>query len=61
MNRGRKVYRDPSTQKLYSVDTQHGEFEVLNSNGNHENVINFWGQENPNKIDTSGRHNLRTK
>jgi hypothetical protein len=53
----RIVYRDPSTKNLYSVDTQHGRFEMLNRKGKHLGEVNF--DFNLTKgPDKSGMHDL---
>ncbi|RYX98795.1 hypothetical protein EON78_04490, partial [bacterium] len=56
-NPDRTVYRDKDG-KLFSVDTQHGHFEVLNSRGKHQGSIDLWGNEVTGKLDISGSHNL---
>ncbi len=54
----RDVYRDPNTGNLYSLDTQHGRFEVLNKKGIHMGEVDF--NLNFTKIaDKSGGHNLK--
>ena len=56
-NRGRQIYLDKNTGILYSVDTQHGRFEVLNDEGKHLGEIDF--DFNATKgPDFSGRHDL---
>ena len=57
---GRDVYVDPKTGNYYSVDTQHGTFEITNSRGKHlgECDFNFQGTK---PADTSGGHNLKVK
>ena len=57
---GRDVYVDPKTGNYYSVDTQHGTFEVTNSRGKHlgECDYNFNGTK---PADTSGGHDLKVK
>lgn len=56
----RDVYRDPNTNELYSVDTQHGRFEILNSKGKHRGEVDFdFKRTKP--ADTSGKHDLKTQ
>jgi RHS repeat-associated protein len=56
MNR-HDVYFDKVTNKYYSVDTQHGRFEVTNSKGKHQGEVDF--DLNPTKsADKSGEHDL---
>jgi len=57
-NGKRQIYRDKNTENLYSVDTQHGRFEVLNEDGVHLGEVDF--AFNPTKgPDVSGGHNIR--
>ncbi len=37
----RDIYQDPNTGNLYSVDTQHGRFEMTNSKGKYLGEVNF--------------------
>jgi hypothetical protein len=54
----RDVYVNRRTNTFYSVDTQHGRFEVLNKKGIHMGEVDF--DLNPTKgPDLSGRHNLK--
>ncbi len=53
----RHVYEDNSGN-LYALDTQHGEFELLNSKGQHQGAIDFSG-ELKKTADNSGGHDLR--
>ena len=58
---GRWVYMDPNKKNIrYSLDTQHGTFEVLNLNGDHLAEVNFDFKvlSGPDK---SGAHNLKIK
>jgi hypothetical protein len=59
-NPGRKIYYDSTEKIYYSLDTQHGRFEMLNSKGKHIGEIdmdlNFKG-----KVDVSGRHDIKIK
>lgn len=55
----RDVYRDKNTDTLYSVDTQHGRFEVLNEKGVHVGEVDL--DFNMTKdADLSGTHDLKT-
>ena len=42
----------------YSLDTQHGEFEVLDKRGKHQGAVNFNG-ERTKKPNSSGKHNIK--
>ena len=53
----RDIYGDGN---LYSLDTKHGEFEVLNKKGKHQGAIDFEGTKTK-VADTSGGHDLDTK
>ncbi len=59
-NGNRTIYKDDKGN-LYSVDTQHGHFEVCNPRGKHQGSIDLWGNEVPGKYDSSGKHDLFTK
>lgn len=54
---GRDVYTDNKGNN-YSVDTQHGAFEVLNKKGKHQGEIDFSGKWTKD-ADTSGKHNIK--
>ncbi len=56
----RDVYRGLDGN-LYALDTQHGRFEVVTSEGKHLGEVDFSMQKIPNTIDKSGRHNLKVK
>lgn len=56
-NKNRTLFMDKNESQLYSVDTQHGRFEVHNLDGKHLREINFDGAETS-KADKSGMHNL---
>ena len=57
---GRDIYKDLNTGKYYSVDTQHGRFELLDKRGNHLGEMNFdFNFTKP--ADTSGKHNVKVK
>lgn len=57
-NTGRLIYTDG--KKNYSVDTQHGRFEVNNNRGKHQGEINM--DLKPTKeADKSGGHDLNVK
>lgn len=56
---GRQVFED-NTGNFYALDTQHGEFELVDPKGNHKGAINFSG-ELIKDADTSGQHNLKLK
>lgn len=58
-NKGRTIYTD-SNGLNYSLDTQHGRFEVLNKKGKHQGEIDF-GSRVTKKADTSGKHDLIVK
>ena len=53
----RKIYND-SKGTLFSLDTRHGEFEVLNKKGQHQGAINFEGTKIKGK-DKSKKHDLK--
>ena len=57
---GRDVYVDPKTGNYYSVDTQHGRFEIMNSRGKHLGECDF-SFKFTKPADTSGAHNLIIK
>jgi hypothetical protein len=60
LNSGRRIYQDPKTKMYYSVDTQHGRFELLDKRGKHlgevDMDLNFKG-----KTDNSGGHDIKIK
>ncbi|MBD8454121.1 hypothetical protein [Serratia rubidaea] len=56
----RDVYRGMDGN-LYALDTQHGRFEVVTSQGKHVMEVNFAMKEIPDSKDKSGGHNLRVK
>jgi filamentous hemagglutinin len=57
----RTVYRG-TDGKIYSLDTQHGEFELINSRtGQHEGAVQLFGLTRTKAADTTGRHDLRMK
>jgi hypothetical protein len=43
---------------LYSLDTRHGEFEVLNKKGKHQGAVDFEGIKQKD-ADASGKHDLK--
>lgn len=55
----RTVYTDKATGTHYSVDTQHGHFEVLDHKGKHQGAINMDLKHLPGSVDPSGGHNLK--
>lgn len=55
----RDVYTDKDGN-IYSLDTQHGEFEILNERGKHQGAIDFEGVKTKD-ADTSGGHDLNVK
>ena len=55
----RDVYND-SDGNIYSLDTQHGEFEVLDKKGTHQGAIDFEGTK-VKDADTSGGHDFDLK
>lgn len=59
-NKGRTIYTDEAGSK-YSLDTQHGAFEVTNKKGKHMGEMKFDGELNTDKLDTSGSHDLNVK
>ena len=58
-NKGRTIYTD-SDGLNYSLDTQHGRFEILNKKGKHQGEVDF-GSRVTKKADTSGKHDLIVK
>ena len=57
----RTVYRG-TDGKLYSLDTQHGEFELINSKtGKHEGAVRLFDLRQTKVADETGAHNLRVK
>ena len=57
----RTVYRG-ADGRVYSLDTQHGEFELINPRtGQHEGAVNLFGLNRTKQADTKGGHNLRVK
>jgi len=57
----RTVYRG-TDGKVYSLDTQHGEFELINpKTGKHEGAVRLFDLRQTKIADTSGGHNLRVK
>ena len=59
-NGGRDIYTD-SKGNHYALDTQHGNWEMLNKQGKHQGVMNFDGSIKPNSKDLSGGHDIRVK
>ena len=59
-NKGRTIYSD-SKGNNYSVDTQHGAFEVTSKKGKHMGEMKFDGELNTDKLDKSGGHDLKVK
>ncbi|MBC1524293.1 hypothetical protein HB884_08760 [Listeria booriae] len=59
-NPGRTIYQNGKGDRYYSVDTQHGTFEMTDKNGRHlgELDINLLEKSGP---DLSGKHDLRIK
>jgi RHS repeat-associated protein len=55
---GRDIYTSTDGSTHYSLDTQHGEFEVLDSRGKHQGSIRFDGTKG-NPADISGKHNIK--
>jgi|SRR5690606_8895826 len=56
-NKGRTIYTDPKDGKHYSLDTQHGTFEVLNKKGKHQGEVDFGGNKKKD-ADTTGAHDI---
>ena len=58
----RTVYRGMDG-RIYSSDTQHGEFELINPRtGSHEGALGLFNlQIKPNSLDRSGAHDLKVK
>jgi filamentous hemagglutinin len=57
----RTVYRG-TDGRVYSLDTQHGEFELINpKNGKHEGAARLFDLRQTKVADASGRHNLKVK
>ena len=59
-NKGRTIYTD-SNGLNYSLDTQHGAFEITTKKGKHLGEMKFDGNLNVDKVDYSGGHNLIVK
>lgn len=59
-NKGRTIYSDPETGLNYSLDTQHGAFEVLDKKGRHQGEIDF-GSRITKKKDKTGGHDIVVK
>ena len=59
LNKGRTVYFDENS--YYSLDTQHGRFEQLNTKGKHLGEVNMTLGKIKGSLDKSGSHNLRVK
>lgn len=47
--------------KHYSLDTQHGHFEILNKRGQHQGSIDFDGINTGKGIDKTGKHDINIK
>ncbi|WP_036082623.1 colicin E3/pyocin S6 family cytotoxin [Listeria cornellensis] len=59
-NVGRKIYTDG--KNYYSLDTQHGRFEMQNKRGKHQGEIDMDLNKITNKpADKSGRHDINVK
>jgi hypothetical protein len=57
-NSGRTIYLDEATETLYSVDTQHGRFEVCEpKKGKHLREVDF-DLKQTKGADPSGQHDL---
>jgi hypothetical protein len=61
LNDGRVIYYDKSENLYYSLDTQHGRFEVTNARGKHQGEVNFELEPIKNSLDESGGHDIRLK
>ena len=59
-NGGRDIYTD-SKGNHYALDTQHGNWEMLNKQGKHQGVMNFDGTYVQGSKDISGRHDIKVK
>ena len=59
-NKGRTIYTDKDSGLHYSLDTQHGRFEVLDKKGNHMGEIDFTGKKKKGR-DPSGGHDIKVK
>lgn len=61
-NNGRDIYFDSQNNRYLSVDTQHGDFEILNSSGRHRGSMDLWGEQTHSRhqrVDRSGGHDIR--
>ena len=54
----RDIYTDKKSGAHFSLDTQHGEFEMLDKRGKHQGAIKFDGKPKENSIDTKGGHDI---
>lgn len=59
-NKGRTIYTDAESGLHYSLDTQHGGFEVLSKKGKHMGEIDFNGVKKKG-ADKSGGHDINIK
>lgn len=60
-NQIRRVFRSKGKKVMYlSIDIQHGEFELLNEDGDHHAVYSFYGEKINKKVDKD-THKLTVK
>lgn len=59
-NLGRTIYTDSKSGLHYSLDTQHGRFEILDKKGHHQGEIDFGGKTTK-EADKSGEHDIIIK
>jgi RHS repeat-associated protein len=55
-----EIYTDRKSGMNYSLDTQHGTFEVLNKKGKHQGEVDFSGKQTK-TADKSGGHDIIVK
>lgn len=60
-NKGRTIYYDSKNDVYYSLDTQHGRFEKLNSKGQHLGEVDMDLNYQEGKLDSSRGHNIKIK
>ncbi|MGV3527221.1 MAG: hypothetical protein ACO1RX_23600 [Candidatus Sericytochromatia bacterium] len=61
-NNDRLIFYDRRNDRYLSVDTQHGDFEILDRRGRHQGSMDLWGEQTQSRhsvVDRSGRHDIR--
>lgn len=60
-NNGREIFYDPQNRRYLAVDTQHGDFEILNRRGRHQGSMDLWGDRSHprhQRVDSGRGHDI---